>query len=429
MGGVYKCKSRIVAFVFVLSVFVLVPPASAQEVTVPAPAAVRPVPPEPLTLADAVARALVKNPLPQAANARLSGANTRLSGAKSLPSTSLAVAQPYGSNVTGGFGEDVILSQTLEWPGKVQVRTRAASLARDVATTDVTAANTDLNLSVQSAYFEALRADAELQQANATLAITQKFRDAAQIQFDAGDIAKSNVIRSEVEVSRAEQVVLAADTDRKNRFATLGSLIGQPDTPLALADTLQFVPKTYDMAAVTAYALANRPDTVGARRLQAQRAAETGTAKAQRIPDLIIEGRRATLDRNTDQSIRFGVIAPLFDWGRIRSDVKSAQAAQTEQDAARREVERTARLEVETALRNREQAQALVASFQNGRLDRAKQILDLVQLGYTNGANSYLEAIDAQRTYQSEQIEYIRALATFNIATATLQRAVGGKLP
>ena len=53
----------------------------------------------------------------------------------------------------------------------------------------------------------------------------------------------------------------------------------------------------------------------------------------------------------------------------------------------------------------------------------------MAQTGYQQGANSYLELLDAQRTYLSEQTDYYRALAAYRTALAALKRAVGGSLP
>ena len=299
-------------------------------------------------------------------------------------------------------------------------------------------ADVDITLSTKSAYYEALRADAEAEQAENLLTATRRFAEAAQIQFDAGDTPRSNIVRSQIEVSRAEQTLLAAQTDRDIRYATLRSLIGLPETlPLVLTDALTYQPQNYDRSALIALASRSRPDVLTARRLAASLNADVRGAKAQGQPDFVLEGRRATLfgnsgNRNLTQqgdSLRFGIIFPVFDYGRIRADVRNTQALHQEQEALVREAERVARLDVETVLRERTQAALLVESFQNGRLGRSKEILEMVNIGYTNGANSYLEVIDAQRVYQAEQVEYARALAAVNIATARLERAVGGRLP
>ncbi|MBC8135297.1 MAG: TolC family protein [Fibrella sp.] len=396
------------------------------------------VAPERLSVSEAVTRAKKYNPLPSSAQARLRGAAALASGAARQPNPNLALARPFGSSNTGGFGEDVIASQTLEPPDKIRYRTQAARATRDAATADRLGADVDIILSTKAAYFEALRADAEVEQASNLLAATRRFADAAQIQFDAGDAPRSNVVRSQIELSRAEQTLLAAQTDRDNRYATLRSLIGLTEAmPLLLTDALVYEPKTYDLSALLPLATQTRPDVLSARRLLAARGADVRGAKAQRQPDLVVEGRHATLfgnsgDQNTTlqgDSVRVGVVFPIFDYGRIRADVGNSQALRDEQEANLREAERVARLDVETVFRERRQAVLLVESFQNGRLTRSKEILEMVNTGYANGANSYLEVIDAQRVYQLEQVEYARALAAVNTATARLERAVGGKLP
>jgi outer membrane protein TolC len=94
-----------------------------------------------------------------------------------------------------------------------------------------------------------------------------------------------------------------------------------------------------------------------------------------------------------------------------------------------KETQRTALLDVQTAFRTLDQARQTVESFQAGRLDNAKELLTMAQTGYDKRASTYLELLDAQQVYRSEQVEYARALAAYNAAKAALQRAVGGQLP
>ena len=93
------------------------------------------------------------------------------------------------------------------------------------------------------------------------------------------------------------------------------------------------------------------------------------------------------------------------------------------------EATRVALLEVSTARQTLEAATKVVQSFQNGRLQRATELLDMAQTGYAEGASPYLEVLDARSIYRSEQTDYTRALSDWNIARADLARAVGGSLP
>jgi len=45
----------------------------------------------------------------------------------------------------------------------------------------------------------------------------------------------------------------------------------------------------------------------------------------------------------------------------------------------------------------------------------------MAQTGYASRANTYLELLDAQQVYRTEQSEYARALAAFNVARAALE--------
>ncbi len=388
---------------------------------------------EPLTLADALKRAEASQPLVQAARESVGAAQARARLAGKQPNPTLSLAKPYGSPATGGFGEDLILAQTIE-PGKIiGPRKRAAEQQLYVAEQERSAALLDLRLSTTMAYIECLLADGELSQARATLDAGQKFADAAQVQFTAGDAPRSNVVRSQIEVAHFSQALTEATNARSNAYTTLRSLLGlSEETPLVLGDTLAEKTVPMDRAALKTLALSRRPEVLAARAQVLASAAELDGAKNQRTPDLIVEGRRASLNpaQNGASSIRVGVSLPLFDNGRIRAEVLAARLSRQAQEARLKETERTVVLEVELALSDRERAEKVVTSFEGaGRLTKSKELLQMAQIGYEKGGSGYLEVIDAQRVFASEQVEYLRALAALRVATARLERAVGGPLP
>ena len=383
-----------------------------------------------LSVTDALRLAKAQNPLGRSAAAKAAGANARLDNARSFANPLLSLAQPFGQN-TGGLDEGTVITQTFELGDKMRQRVRAARSERDATLADRAGTFTDLTLNTQTAYYEALRAEAEYTLAATALANAQEFAKAADIQFRVGDVARSNVVRSRIELTRAEQALLALETERANRYATLRSLLLLPEeTKLVLTDTLDAFPKTYALSNLQTLAAQQRPDLRSARNLRDAREASLHGARVQNQPDFFIEARRSTLDPTVGgNSLRIGIVFPLLDLGRNRADARAAQAALLDQTALVDETTRVARLEVETASRNLELARQTVESFRAGRLDRSKELLDMTQLGYSKGANSYLELLDAQQIFRTEQTEYARALAAYQIALATLQRAVGGTLP
>ncbi|HEY3413150.1 MAG TPA: TolC family protein [Armatimonadota bacterium] len=386
--------------------------------------------PIPLSLAEAVRQAHVHSFPVRGADARLKGAAAGIRGARALPNPTLTLAKPYGSTETAGFDEDVVLSQTAELPGKVGPRVHAAQAERDAAAANLALAELDVTLAVRTAYFSALRADVERALAADSLAEAEAFATAAQVQFQAGDAARSNVLRGEVETTRARQALDAADAERENRYAALRSLVGLPaNAALELADKLEGVAFSQPLEGLQQRALRQRPDLAAAQRLREARSSDVSGARAAWQPDIFVEGRHSTLNPSTGgSSVRIGLTLPLLDLGRDRAAVASAKAALTEQQAALAESTRTATLEVDEAYRMLTLSQKSVESFRSGRLDRARELLEMAQTGYEHGASSYLELLDAQQIYRNEQADYARALADENTALATLEHAVGGPL-
>ncbi len=383
-----------------------------------------------LSLADAVRMARAGSPLVQAGQFRLSGADSRLRAAGLFDNSTITLAAPFGRD-TAPLDSPLLISQVIPLGDKIRQRIHAARADYGVTRYDFAAVSADLTLNAQTAYYEALRAQTDRKLAAETLANAQSFADTAQLQFTAGDVARSNVVRSRIELTRATQALIAAQTDAENRLAAVRSLLAMPaDTALTLTDALTYTPATYSLPDLKARALRNRPELLAAQRTRESRLAALHLARLLDTPDLLIEARHNSyrIDAGGD-SLRIGVVIPLFDYGRNRAEQKAAASALSEQDALTAEAVRVAKLDVETAFRNLALARRAIEAFQGGRLDQSKELLDMAQTGYKSGANTYLELLDAQNIYRSEQAEYARALATWNVAKATLQRAVGGELP
>ncbi len=356
-----------------------------------------------------------------------------MAGAGAFSGTTLTLARAFGSRNTAGFDEDVILSQIVEL-GKRGSRVAGARADIEAATFDRAGVGTDLEFAIRSAYFDALRFDVELNLAMQSLARAQKFEAAAQAGFTAGDVPRANVVRAQVETARAESDVRTAQSERRIRLAALRSLLGMADdAPIQTSDTLSFKPVSYELPALLQVALAGRADVRSARATLRSKQASAAAARALGRPDAFIEARRAGIvaynGNPNGTSVRVGVTIPLFDFGRNRASAAEARANVQDGQGTLDTALRTARLDVTTTFERLMAAQRAVQGFDQGRLARATELLDMAQTGYERGANSYLELLDAQAVYRTEQAEYARALAAWNTALADLQRAVGGKLP
>gem|GEM_PF-6673096 len=78
-----------------------------------------------------------------------------------------------------------------------------------------------------------------------------------------------------------------------------------------------------------------------------------------------------------------------------------------------------------TAFERATAAQATLATFQDGLLERARRLLHASRIGFQAGQTSLVALLEAQRTYRAVQTEYVQARADYALALADLQRASG----
>ncbi|MBI3246844.1 MAG: TolC family protein [Deltaproteobacteria bacterium] len=81
---------------------------------------------------------------------------------------------------------------------------------------------------VARAYYDVLRAQALVGVSEDTLKLTQDELKQAQVRFRVGEVTKTDVLRAEVESSRAARALITAKNTRQLTFAVLGRTVGVP---------------------------------------------------------------------------------------------------------------------------------------------------------------------------------------------------------
>ena len=180
--------------------------------------------------------------------------------------------------------------------------------------------------------------------------------------------------------------------------------------------------------------MAQRPDVFSAERDVLVASAQVGSAKAQRYPSLTLSGnvggmRYSSLGTETYlDTWSFGPLAvnlPLFDGGKRRANVASAEANYVQAVAVYRGKVRQAIREVEEALVNlqstdvrRQDAVVATAGY--------AESLAATQARYRQGLASLVELEDARRSALSAQSAELSLVLERNQAWVSRDRALGG---
>jgi outer membrane protein TolC len=177
-------------------------------------------------------------------------------------------------------------------------------------------------------------------------------------------------------------------------------------------------------------ALSNRPDIVGALATLEARRAQVEVIRRERLPNFELQGRRSSFfGQPGSYALRAVVTLPIFDFGSIKRERAAAEAEARAQEGQITLLRSQAAVQVEQALLGLQQRRATVERYRTGILPLTVDLLRKTEIGYAQGASTYLEVLEAQRTLRQVQTEYLQALVGARAQETALESAYGATPP
>lgn len=287
-------------------------------------------------------------------------------------------------------------------------------------------------LSVGNAYLQIIADNARIGATKAEIAADQAIYTNAQLRHQSGLAIGIDVLRSEVELKRRQQALVAT----QNQFAidklTLGRLIGLPlGQDFNIANPSPSFPVLHvslDQALQQAYA--NRPDYRAAEAQVTAAKYALRAAKAERLPTLTASGYYGdvglrVLDNSHGVMQATGSInIPIFDGDRIKADIlqSSTDLQNRRNDLAnlRGQID----YEVRTALLNLQSAEDQVSVAQSN-VTLANKTLQQARDRFAAGVTNTVEVVQSQQTVADASENLISAQYQYNVAKVELARALG----
>jgi NodT family efflux transporter outer membrane factor (OMF) lipoprotein len=288
---------------------------------------------------------------------------------------------------------------------------------------------------VATNYVEARLAQERLQLARDTLAIADDNLQIAQWRVQAGLV--SSLDSEQARAARAQTAASIPTLESSFASATyrLAVLTGRPPGALtAELNTAKPIPDAPDAvtAGIPADTLRQRPDVRSAERSLAAATARIGVAEAQLYPALRISGSIGTaafsiggLFESIAGSILGGIDQTLFDGGRLRSQVRSQQAATEGALATYRQSVLIGLEDVENALVALDAARRRQAEFAIA-LDAASNTALLARTQYRAGLTDFQILLEAERSLLSARDGLAGSRGDETRAFIQLYRALGG---
>ena len=394
-------------------------------------------PPIQINITQAVQEAIDHNLNLLAERSNLSIADARIVTAKLRPNPVVSAGLDYidmlrafsRDNQGGPTEYNLRTDFTFERGGKRDLRIEVARDAREVAQLQLLNATRTLVLDVQVAFVDVQQAKDNLALARENLQVFQSIVEVNSMRVRAGDLAKVELVRTQVAALQFQNAVRLADAKLKTTSVKLQGLMGRttPSPAFDVAGEMRRDTEPVVLEEVRAQALELRPDLLALRRDQARSQAEIRSQMALGKVDFTL-GAEYHREFHNGNANALGVFfqAPLPVWNRNQGEIERARQEQQQILARIRAAESDLENEVRNAWTQYATSRSLLESIEHDLLDQAREVRSTMEYSYRRGEASLVEFLDAQRAFNDARQSANDARADFARSLYTID-AISGK--
>ncbi|MGY4395899.1 NodT family efflux transporter outer membrane factor (OMF) lipoprotein [Sphingomonas sp. UYAg733] len=293
---------------------------------------------------------------------------------------------------------------------------------------------------------EVARTYAQLRGAQASLASAREDAETqagiarlVRQRYQAGEAARFDDARAESQARTVAAAIPGFEADIRAATYSLATLTGRPpEALLTLLDAARPMPSPPENVALglRSDVLRRRPDVRAAEADLAAATANVGVATADLFPRFSLTGSfgqqaREPGNLGSSDSTRFQIGPsfrwPIFDAGRVRANIRAADARADQAAARYTKAVLSALADSETAINRYTAAQAIVKDREAAASGSATS-LDLARQRYRAGEDDLLTLLDTQSAYTEADRAAVQARQQALIDYVAVVKALGGGL-
>lgn len=391
----------------VLLILILIPISAAAQAAAP------PNPLDNLTLDQALDLAERLQPELAEAKALIEAAEGRMKQAGAFPNPA-AIARMESARVTGRTAREAEylagLSQPVPLGSRLSKAREAEQLERDRRSRELEVRRRDLRKRVHSAFATALYQEEALQTRSEIAASVVKVVATTKARVDAGDTAREQLARAEMELIRAQIELRRADALREHALVELKAAIGDPG--LAVKSLAGSLDATFEIPTLESLAanLSAHPEMALAGAEIHARQARVDLAKAERIPDVKVEVLFRRLEGSKESSFDFGLSLPLPLFDRSEGRLREARAEITATKARALSTQNALRARLHESHAQLTTALASSRALKVDLLPRAEIVLLAAEARFAAGDIGLTELLPVRRDWAAVRLTYLESL-------------------
>ena len=318
------------------------------------------------------------------------------------------------------YGLDLSTFWEIDIWGKIR-RSNESALANLLATEEVRrGVILTITSQVAIAYFDLLSLDSQLDIAVKTVESRAHSLDLFYERWEKGDISKLEISQLESEYWYAVSQVPFLEKNIVQLENAISVLLGRNPGPIPRGKLLSDLALPEIPESLPSELLERRPDVLQAEQELISANANIGVVKSQYYPSLSLNGLLGFSTNDISNlfdptsfvwNVGGDILQPLFRAGEISSQVESAEAFQRQTLFNYLKTVQTAFSDAQNALIERVKTEEIYYS-DGKRLDALSSYYTLARMKYDEGATSYLEVLDAERSLFNSQLGYVQSRST-----------------
>jgi cobalt-zinc-cadmium efflux system outer membrane protein len=385
-------------------------------------------------LADLLAEAHERNPEIQAARQRAVAAAAVPRRVTALDDPVFAYEAwnaPNSLRVDRADNNILRLSQKVPFPGKRALAGEVAKHDADMTGAEVATVELEVEAAVKRAYYELWSAHELLAVYNRDRGIVERFTHVAEQKYGVGEASQSDVLRAQVELTRAINRASTETLAIDGMEAELNALLSRPpDGPVGVPEPPPPPRLERTVDSLFDVALHSRPELQAQQAAVAREDAAVRLAERNYLPDFEFSVARFINPGTRDG---FGGMAavsiPLANKSKYDAALEEARARLGAAKSELRRVQDRIQREVKQAYVRANTALVQRKLFVSTHIPQAEQSLRVAESAYQTGTVDWLSLTDTSRSLEAVHVDHIEAEAEFEKAYADLERAVGTELP
>jgi cobalt-zinc-cadmium efflux system outer membrane protein len=382
-----------------------------------------------LTLQQALALGLMQNPELASFSweTRTAEARTLQAGLLPNPEISAEVENFGGPRELKGFNgsENTLqISQLFELGGKRSKRKNLAELEKDLSEWDFEAKRLDVFTDITKDFWDVLAAQERLSITRDLLQLSEQVYTTVVERVKAGKVAPLEELQAKVSLTtmriELEQTKRELETARKRLAATWGSSSPAFEKVSGEFDTVEAIPEQEQIRSL----ISQNPDIARWETEIAKARAAIKLKDANAIPDVTFGAGPRYFNETNDNALVMGISMPIPLFNRNQGERLEARHNLSKAEEQRKAAQIKTLTDLAQAYQELSSAYLSAAALKENALPGAESAFNAAQEGYREGKFSYLQVIDAQRTFFEVKRQYMAALADYHKSRAGIERLI-----